>query len=157
MAKFNASQLITQRQQVSILVRSQLTERAKDFNIILDDVAITELSFGREYAAAVEAKQIAQQEAQRAAYVVDKAVQEKQQKIVQAEGEARAAEMLGEAISKNPGYLKLRKLRASGTIAKTMSQAQNRVYLNAGTLMLNINDDDYEAGLKNINKAGKQH
>merc|ERR1711997_1417240 len=100
-------------------------------------------------------KQVAAQEAQRAAFIVDKAVQEKQQKIVQAEGEARAAEMLGEAISKNPGYLKLRKLRASGTIAKTMSQAQNRVYLNAGTLMLNINDDDYEAGLKNINKAGK--
>jgi len=151
-AKFNASQLITQRQQVSMLVRSQLTERAKDFNIILDDVAITELSFGREYAAAVESKQVAAQEAQRAAFIVDKAVQEKQQKIVQAEGEAQAAEMLGDAISRNPGYLKLRKLRASGNIAKTMSQAQNRVYLNAGTLMLNINDDDYEAGLKNINK-----
>jgi len=152
-AKFNASQLITQRQQVSLLVRSQLTERAKDFNIILDDVAITELSFGREYAAAVESKQVAAQEAQRAAFIVDKAVQEKQQKIVQAEGEAKAAELLGDAISRNPGYLKLRKLRASGNIAKTMSQAQNRVYLNAGTLMLNINDDDYEAGLKNIKKA----
>ena len=151
-AKFNASQLITQRQQVSMLVRSQLTERAKDFNIILDDVAITELSFGREYAAAVESKQVAAQEAQRAAFIVDKAVQEKQQKIVQAEGEAEAATLLGEAISRNPGYLKLRKLRASGNIAKTMSQSQNRVYLNAGTLMLNINDEDYEAGLKNINK-----
>ena len=34
-----------------------------------------------------------------------------------------------------------------------ISGAQNRVYLNAGTLMLNINDDDYEAGLKSINKA----
>jgi len=152
-AKFNASQLITMRQQVSLMVRSQLTERAKDFNIILDDVAITELSFGREYAAAVESKQVAAQEAQRAAFIVDKAVQEKQQKIVQAEGEAKAAELLGDAISKNPGYLKLRKLRASGNIAKTMSQAQNRVYLNAGTLMLNINDDDYEAGLKNIKKG----
>jgi len=70
-------------------------------------------------------------------------------------GEAQAATLLGEAISKNPGYLKLRKLRASGTIAKTISSAQNRVYLNAGTLMLNINDEDYEAGLKNISKGGK--
>ena len=72
MAKFNASQLITQRQQVSMLIRKQLTDRARDFNIILDDVAITELSFGREYAAAVESKQVAQQEAQRAAFVVDR-------------------------------------------------------------------------------------
>merc|ERR1719385_546454 len=94
-AKFNASQLITQRQQVSMLIRKQLTDRARDFNIILDDVAITELSFGREYAAAVEAKQVAQQEAQRAAYAVDRAKQEKQQKIVQAEGESAAASMLG--------------------------------------------------------------
>ena len=53
--------------------------------------------------------------------MVDRALQEKQQKIVQAEGEATAAQMLGEAISKNPGYLKLRKLRASGNIAKTVS------------------------------------
>jgi prohibitin 2 len=36
----------------------QLTDRARDFNIILDDVAITDLSFGHEYAAAVEAKQV---------------------------------------------------------------------------------------------------
>ena len=66
-----------------MLIRKQLTDRARDFNIILDDVAITELSFGREYAAAVESKQVAQQEAQRAAFVVDRAIQEKQQKIVQ--------------------------------------------------------------------------
>lgn len=44
--------------QVSLLIRRELFERAKDFNIILDDVAITELSFSHEYTAAVEAKQV---------------------------------------------------------------------------------------------------
>eukprot|EP00794_Sanderia_malayensis_P015296 gene15296-16873_t len=111
-AQFNASQLITMRQEVSLLMRRQLTERARDFNIILDDVSITDLSFGKEYTAAVEAKQVAQQEAQRAAFLVERAIQERQQKVVQAEGEAKAA----------------------------MSQSQNRVYLNAGQLMLNIKD-----------------
>ncbi|KAF0042671.1 hypothetical protein F2P81_006203, partial [Scophthalmus maximus] len=57
-AKFNASQLITQRAQVSLLVRRELFERAQDFNIILDDVSITELSFSSQYTAAVEAKQV---------------------------------------------------------------------------------------------------
>merc|ERR1711997_1375999 len=155
-AKFNASQLITQRQQVSMLVRSQLTERAKDFNIILDDVALTELSFGKDYSAAVESKQVAQQEAQRAVFVVERALQEKQQKIVQAEGEAKAAAMLGESLGKNPGYLKLRKLNASKHIAKTIAQSQNRVYLNAGSLMLNINEDDYDKGIKTLSIEANQ-
>eukprot|EP00088_Acartia_fossae_P024303 TRINITY_DN2526_c0_g1_i5.p1 TRINITY_DN2526_c0_g1~~TRINITY_DN2526_c0_g1_i5.p1 ORF type:complete len:296 (-),score=102.82 TRINITY_DN2526_c0_g1_i5:331-1218(-) len=150
-AKFNASQLLTQRQQVSMLVRKNLTDRARDFNIILDDVSLTELSFGKEYAAAVEAKQIAQQEAQRAAYTVEKAKQEKQQKIVRAEGEAAAASMLGEAITKDPGYLKLRKLKASSQISNVISQSQNRVYLDGHSLMLNVNDPSYE--LKDIKKG----
>ncbi|CAH3035554.1 unnamed protein product [Pocillopora meandrina] len=93
-AQFNASQLITMRQEVSLLIRRQLTDRAKDFFIILDDVSITDLSFGREYTAAIEAKQVAQQEAQRAHYQVEKAIQERQQKIVQAEGEAKAATLI---------------------------------------------------------------
>lgn len=53
--------------QVSLLIRRELFERAKDFNIILDDVAITELSFSREYTAAVEAKQVGECELPRAA------------------------------------------------------------------------------------------
>jgi len=149
-AKFNASQLITQRQQVSLLVRRQLTERARDFNMILDDVSITELSFGKEYTAAVEAKQVAQQEAQRAAFVVDRAIQEKQQKIVHAEGEAQAAKMLGEALSTNPGYLKLRKIRAAQGIARTVSQSQNKLYLSGNTLMLNINDTEFDETMERL-------
>lgn len=98
-----------------------MVDRASDFNIILDDVSLTELSFGKEYTAAVESKQVAQQEAQRAFFFVEKAKQERQQKIVQAEGEAEAAKKLGEACSANPGYLKLRKIRAAQSIARTVS------------------------------------
>ena len=57
-AQFNAAQLITQRPLVSQLVRDRLIERAKDFNIVLDDVSITDLSFSSEYTAAIEAKQV---------------------------------------------------------------------------------------------------
>nr|AFK10859.1 prohibitin-2-like isoform 2 [Callorhinchus milii] len=143
-AKFNASQLITQRAQVSLLIRRELRDRANDFNIILDDVAITELSFGREYTAAVESKQVAQQEAQRAQFLVIKAKQDQRQKIVQAEGEAEAAIMLGEAVTKHPGYLKLRRIRAAQNIAKTISTSLNRVYLNAESLVLNLQDLNFD-------------
>lgn len=143
-AKFNASQLITQRQQVSLMIRRDLIERAKDFFIILDDVSITDLTFGKEYTAAVEAKQVAQQEAQRAQFIVERSKQERQQKIVQAQGEAESAKLIGNAISANPGYLKLRKIRAAQNIAKTIAASENKVYLNAGTLMLNLTDESFD-------------
>ena len=66
--------------------------------------------------------QVAQQEAQRAQFVVEKAKQERQQKIVQAEGEAEAGKMVGQAVCANPGYLRLRKIRAAQSIARTVSQ-----------------------------------
>jgi len=154
-AKFNASQLITQRQQVSLLIRKHLVERAKDFNIILDDVSITDLSFGREYTSAVESKQVAAQEAQRAAFFIDRAIQERQQKIVQAEGEAQAAKMIGEAVTKDTGYLKLRKLRAAQNIAKTIANSQNRVFLDTGSLMLNIAGKDFYADTEMAGKKKK--
>lgn len=40
-AQFNASQLITQRENVARLVRENLSKRAARFNIMLDDVSLT--------------------------------------------------------------------------------------------------------------------
>lgn len=148
-AQFNASQLITMRQEVSLMIRRNLVQRAQDFNIILDDVSITDLSFSAQYTAAVESKQVAQQEAQRAAFLVERAKQERQQKVVQAEGEAKAAVLLGEALSENPGYLKLRRIQAAQKIARVISHSQNKVYLDASNLLLSVRDtDEIDAALK---------
>ncbi|CAK1544369.1 unnamed protein product [Leptosia nina] len=151
-AKFNASQLITQRHQVSLLIRRELAARAAEFNIILDDVSLTDMSFGKEYSAAVEAKQIAQQAAQRASFVVERAKQERQQKIVQAEGEAEAAEMLGKAVSMNPGYLKLRKIRAAQNVSRIVAQSQNRVFISGDSLMLNLQDPEFDISSERVAK-----
>ncbi|VDN14808.1 unnamed protein product [Dibothriocephalus latus] len=71
-AQFDASELITQREVVSQRVSDSLTERASSFGILLDDIALTQISFSSEFAAAVEAKQVAQQEAERARFLVEK-------------------------------------------------------------------------------------
>ena len=44
-AQFNASQLITQRENVARLVRDNLARRASRFNIVLDDVSLTVSSY----------------------------------------------------------------------------------------------------------------
>lgn len=148
-AQFNASQLITQREMVSRLVRENLTRRARRFNLILDDVSITHVAFSPEFTHAVEAKQVAQQIAQRAAFLVDQAIQEKQSIIVRAQGEARAAELIGEAVRSNKGFLQLRRLEAAREIATTLSASGNRVMLDSKSLLLNGELVDFkEKGMK---------
>jgi len=139
-AQYNASQLITQREAVSRKIRAMLLTRATEFNLVFDDVSITQLSFGKEYTAAVEAKQVAQQEAERARFIVDKAMQEKRSVIIRAQGEAQSAKLIGDAVQDNPGFLQLRRLEAAREIAGTLSKSTNRLYLDANSLLLNVAD-----------------
>ncbi|KAI1499189.1 band 7 family-domain-containing protein [Biscogniauxia marginata] len=143
-AQFNASQLITQRESVARLVRENLSRRAARFNILLDDVSLTHLAFSPEFTAAVEAKQVAQQEAQRAAFVVDKARQEKQAMVVKAQGEARSAELIGDAIKKNKAYVELKKIENARAIATQLQEAggRNRLLLDSEGLGLNVFSGD---------------
>lgn len=62
-----------------------MTERARNFNIALDDVSITALSFGKEFTHAIEAKQVAAQEAERAKFIVEKAEQDKKSAVIRAQ------------------------------------------------------------------------
>jgi len=141
-AQFNASQLITQREMVAKLVRENLSRRAARFNIMLDDVSLTHLAFSPEFTAAVEAKQVAQQEAQRAAFVVDKARQEKQAMVVRAQGEARSAELIGDAIKKSRSYVDLKRIENARAIASILQEAggRNKLYLDSEGLGLNVTE-----------------
>lgn len=136
-AKFNASQLITQREHVSKQVRDHLVKRAANFNILLDDVSLTHVTFSPEFTHAVEAKQIAQQEAKRASFVVEKANQEKQSIIIKAQGEAQSAALIGNAVKKNPEFIELRIIDASKDIASTLETGKSKVYLDSNILMIN--------------------
>ncbi|KAJ9563698.1 hypothetical protein OSB04_008858 [Centaurea solstitialis] len=143
-AQYNASQLITQREAVSREIRKVLTERASHFNMALDDVSITSLTFGREFTAAIEAKQVAAQEAERAKFVVEKAEQDKRSAVIRAQGEAKSAQLIGQAISNNPAFITLRKIEAAREIAQTVAASSNKVMLNADNLLLNLQEMDLE-------------
>ena len=136
-ARYNASDLIQKREVVSQTVKSLLQARARDFNIVVDDVAISHLAFSKDYTSAVEAKQVAQQDAERSKYIVEKALQEKRATIVKAEGEAKSAELIGSAIKENPAFIQLRRIEAAREVASTITQSPNKVFLNSDSLMLN--------------------
>merc|ERR1719273_827474 len=74
-AQYNAEELLSKRGEVSERIKRELTKRAEHFYITLDDVAITHLTFGREFMKAIESKQVASQEAERQQWVVKRAEQ----------------------------------------------------------------------------------
>lgn len=99
------------------------------------------MAFSPEYARAVEAKQVAHQESERAKYIVLGAQQEKLTIITRARGEAESAELIGQAVKNNPGFMKLRRIDAARDIADIVAKSGNKVYLNADSLLLNLLGD----------------
>lgn len=149
-ARYNASELLTKREEVSAAINQELKLRCGVFHVILEDVAITHLAFSPEYAKAVEAKQVAQQDASRAKYVVLGAIQEKKTIITKARGEAESAELIGTAVKRNPGFMKLRRIDAAKDIADIVAGSGNKIYLNADSLLLNLlgdADDKFEKSI----------
>jgi len=149
-ARYNANELLTKREEVSAAISHELSRRCNLFHVILEDTAITNLSFSPEYAKAVEAKQVAQQDAERAKYVVLGAIQEKETIITKARGEAESAELIGTAVKKNPGFMKLRRIDAAKDIADIVAGSGNKIYLNADSLLLNLLGDADEKFAKGV-------
>lgn len=132
-AQFDAAELITQREAVSQRIRTDLMRRAAEFNIALEDVSITYMTFGREFTKAVEQKQIAQQDAERARFIVEKAEQERQANVIRAEGEAESADIISKAVAKaGNGLIMIRRIEASKDIAQTLAGNPNVTYLPGG-------------------------
>ncbi|KJH43621.1 SPFH/Band 7/PHB domain protein [Dictyocaulus viviparus] len=139
-AQFDAHEMITQRETVSQRVSLALSQRASQFGLLLDDISITHLSFGREFTEAVEMKQVAQQEAEKARYLVEKAEQMKIAAITTAEGDAQAAKLLSKAFADaGDALVELRKIEAAEEIAERMSKSKNVTYLPGNqNILLNV-------------------
>jgi len=139
-AKFDAAELITQRTRVSSRINEMLEERASQFNLVLDDISITHLTFGREFSQAVEFKQVAQQDAERARFLVEREEQFKLATIVRAEGDAEAADLIANAMEKaGDGLIQLRKIEAAKEVAQNLALSRNITYLpNSQGVLLNM-------------------
>ncbi|KAH9635067.1 hypothetical protein HF086_004421 [Spodoptera exigua] len=125
---------------VSQKVNESLTERAAQFGLILDDISITHLTFGKEFTQAVELKQVAQQEAEKARFLVEKAEQQKKAAVIAAEGDAQAAILLAKSFgTAGEGLVELRRIEAAEDIAYQLSKSRNVTYLPQGqNVLLNL-------------------
>lgn len=61
------------------------------------------------------------------------------------QGEAKSAQLIGQAIANNAAFITLRKIENAREIAHTISKAANKVYLNSDGLLLNLQDMSLES------------
>ena len=84
-AKYNASELITERASLKKDVNNQLNARLGKYGIVVDDVSITDFKFSDSFAKAIEEKQVAQQNAERAKFNLEAAQTDAQAQAAQAQ------------------------------------------------------------------------
>lgn len=78
-------------------------------------------------------KQVAQQEAEKARFLVEKAEQQKKAAVISAEGDSQAAALLSKAFGDaGEALVELRRLEAAEDIATKLSRSRNVVYLPSG-------------------------
>lgn len=99
MALYTAEQIITRRGEVKAGIDEQLQTRLAQYNIAVDDISLVNIHFSQRFSEAVEAKQIAEQEAKRAEFLAQKATQEALAEVNRAKGQAEAQRLLRENLT----------------------------------------------------------
>jgi prohibitin 2 len=135
---FNASQLISQRDNISLKIKQKLKEKSKDFFIDLDDVALIDINFSKEFSDAIEKKQVAQQDAERMKFLVEQALEDKKSTIIRAMGEAESVRKFGEANKLGSAFLELRKIETARSISNSLKDTNNKVILDSNSLYMNL-------------------
>ncbi len=94
MAKYTAEEIITKRGEVKGGVDDFLTSRLAAYHIAVDDISLVHVHFSEQFSDAVEAKQIAEQEAKRGEFLALKAIKEAEAMVNLAKGEAEVQRLL---------------------------------------------------------------
>lgn len=89
-AKLTAGEILAKRAELKSDLDKLLSERLKKFDVLLDDVSVTNVNFSPEFNRAIEQKQVAQQEAERALFKAQEASATAQATVNLARGEAEA-------------------------------------------------------------------
>ena len=92
-AKYTAEQLVTSRSKVAIEIQDTLAEKMEEYGIVIEKFNIVNFSFSEEFAKAIEAKEVAQQN-------LLKAKTEQEQLIVEANAQAEKKVIAAEAEAK---------------------------------------------------------
>ena len=160
-AKYKVEEVVSsQRATMVQTISEELTARMGREGLTVVDFILRNITFSKEYAASVEQKQVAQQQAEQAKYLVQKQQQEAerlrveaqgmrdaaitraegdaQSQVIRAKAEAEALQLISEALQKNPSLLTFRyieKLAPNVSVILLPSSSSNPLLLDLKQLM----------------------
>lgn len=123
-AKYTAEELITKRPQVTDDIQTALSTRLALNNILVTGVSIVNFDFSSSFNDAIEAKVTAEQNALAAKNKLDQVKYEAEQRIAEADGEAKAIQIQAQAIQAQGGdeYIKLQTINKwNGSLPQYMT------------------------------------
>jgi regulator of protease activity HflC (stomatin/prohibitin superfamily) len=107
-AKYNALDLVSETRQTVV---KDMEEMLKDaygkHNLVLEEVVLRNVTYSAEFANAIEQKEVARQLIKTAEYQKEQATELKEKRIIEAEAEAQAITLKGEALRENPEIVQL--------------------------------------------------
>lgn len=109
-AQYTAEDLISKRSEVSTKVKESLAGKLGLYNMVLDEINITEFKFSEEFDRAIEQKQIAEQQALKSKLDLDRIKIEKEQEITRAQAQAEALRLQKQEVT--PELIELRRIEA---------------------------------------------
>ncbi len=141
----------TKRTEMTSRIRDGLITKFSENGLILVDFVLRNIAFTPEYAASIEQKQIAEQQAQQAKFVVETKRQEAEQarqtaqgaadaavirakgeaqaRIVEAQAEAEALKLINEALKNNPDLLTYQYITKLAPSIQTMLLPSNSPFI----------------------------
>ena len=133
-AKYSADNLLSQREAVKSEIASSLRSSVAPYNIIVEDIQITDFKFSESYNASIEAKQTAEQNALKAKNDLDRIKVEAEQKIATARAEAEAIRIQSQAVMAQGGkdYVQLKAIEKWNGVLPTVSGGSNLINIPLG-------------------------
>jgi regulator of protease activity HflC (stomatin/prohibitin superfamily) len=151
-SQFRVEEIVsTKRFELSNMIRQTMDEKLKENGLVLVDFVLRNITFSPEYAASVEQKQIAEQLAQQARFVVEQRKQEAEQarqqaqgqadavvinakgsaesRLIQAEAEAKALDLIANALKGNQDLLNYTYIQKLAPGVQVMLVPNNAPYL----------------------------
>ncbi len=131
-AKYSAEELITQREKAKSDIDAILKKDLAKYNIVVEDIQLTEFNFSDEFNSAIESKQTEVQKTLKAKNILQRTQIEAESRIAEALGEAEAIRIQAKAIQNQGGaeYVSLKWVEKwNGVVPQYVSGESSNIML----------------------------